>query len=323
MGKIPDLSRSAKVEAEGGAAALAAPIHVIINPKSGTNANDAAAIDRAVDVLGRDRTHLQHWKPGEDPAKVVRRCIDAGARTIVAAGGDGTAVAIAGAMLGQDCAMAVLPLGTFNFFSRGLGLAEEPEKAARALLDSEPRKIRIGTVNGKVFLNNASLGLYPAILKERESVYARWGRHRIIAHWSVLRTFLRFQRPMHMKITADGTVRERRSPLLFVARSAYQLDYFGLGGERAIHDDAFAVLVACDTNRWGLIRLAWRLVTRRMREGRDYELIEARELDVETRRRRALVAFDGEKVRDRSPFGFRIADEALTIMVPRRDEGRA
>ncbi|TMV82863.1 hypothetical protein FGG78_23565 [Thioclava sp. BHET1] len=291
-------------------------IAVIANRKSGTNARDSAAIDRAIAILGPERTKLHHWTPGEDLSAQTRRLIDEGAGLIVAAGGDGTAMAMAGAMLGQDCPMAVLPLGTFNFFTRGLGLPEDPDAAARAILTGQPRPIAVGTVNGQAFLNNASLGIYPAILRERESIYRRWGRRRIVAHWSVIRTFLRFQRPMRLHLTADGKETRCRTPLIFIARSAYQLDHFGLDGAGIIHDDDFAVLIGRGETRADLFRLAWRLVTGRCRRGRDYDLISARALRIETGHRRSLLAFDGEKRRETGPFDFRMQQDALTILTP-------
>ena len=297
--------------------AIEGPITIIANRKSGTNARDAEAIDRALAVFGADKAELRHWDPKEDLDALVRSAIDDGARLIVAAGGDGTAMAIASSMLGTGCAMAVLPLGTFNYFARGLNLPEDPEEAARAILAGYTRDISVGMVNDRVFLNNASLGIYPAILKERETVYARWGRRRLMAHWSVVKTFLQFQRPMKLTITADGKKMDRRTPLLFVARSAFQLERFGLTGGEAIHRDQFAMLVGLGDTRADLFALAWRLVTRSMREGRDYELICASDVTVETAKRRALVAFDGEKTRDYSPFEFKMSDEKLTIVLPK------
>jgi len=295
--------------------AAAGSICVIANKASGTNARDAEAIDRALEVFG-EAAVLRHWSPQEDLAAIVRRAVDAGASTVVAAGGDGTAMAVAQALLGSPAALAVLPLGTFNYFARGLGLPQDPEEAARAILEGQRHRVQVGMVGNQVFLNNASLGVYPAILKERETVYARWGRRRLIAHWSVFKTFLRFQRPMKMRLTADGEAREVRTPLLFVARSAYQLDLFGLSGKSAIEQDRFAVLIGRATSRGKLFKIAWRLFTRQMQEGRDYDLMSARHLKVETARPRTLVAFDGEKSREKSPFTFSMADAPLTIVLP-------
>lgn len=293
-------------------------IVLVANRASGTNARDADAIDRARRVLGE--CGLSYWTPRDERMEdLVEREIARGAGILIAAGGDGTAMALANAMLGRDAAMAALPLGTFNFYARGLGLGEDPEAAARGILGGTTRAIRVGTVNGRVFLNNASLGIYPAILRERESIYRRWGRHQAAAHWSVAKTFLRFQRPMHMRLKVDGAERNLHTPLLFIARSAYQLEYFNLAGAEAIHDDRLAVLVGRGDTRAALFTLAGRLAAGLAREGRDYELITARDLKVETRRPRPLVAFDGEKSRERVPFNFTMSDKRLRIVLPGKE----
>ncbi|MHC9234184.1 diacylglycerol/lipid kinase family protein [Pseudooceanicola sp. 502str34] len=301
------------------------PFAVIANAKSGTNARDQQAIDRVMAVLedaaGTGEARLYRWSPDQDMGALVDSVIADGARTVIAAGGDGTAMAVAGQMVGREAAFAVLPLGTFNYFTRGLGLPEEPDEAARVLLDARPHAIRVGQVNGRVFLNNASLGIYPAVLKERETVYKRWGRRRIMAHWSVARTFWQFQHPMHLTIEADGETFTRRTPLLFVSRSAYQLERFGLEGDSAISDDKFAVLIGRGESRADLFRIAFRLVTRTAQRGRDYDFLAAGKLLVHTKRDRTLVAFDGEKSRDPSPFDFCMCDAPLTILLPETAEG--
>ncbi|MER5171713.1 diacylglycerol/lipid kinase family protein [Thioclava kandeliae] len=295
-------------------------IYVVANPKSGQNSRAREPIEAALEVFG-DEAKLYRWAPDEEVSKAVDRAIADGAELIVAAGGDGTVMAVAQAMLGKNVPMAVLPLGTFNFFARGLRLSEDATEAARQILKGDTRQIRVGTVEGQVFLNNASLGIYPKILKAREAIYARWGRHRLVAYWSVIRTFLKFQKPMKVEFRTEDLHDTRSTPLIFVARSAYQLDFFGLRGVRAITDDKFAVLIAKGKTRGELFRLAWRLVTRQVQEGRDYDVLRCREFTVSLLdKRRALLAFDGEKARMNAPFEFRMHPEPLTIVIPEESE---
>lgn len=290
-------------------------ICVVANPKSGRNSKDRAAIEQAMAAFGPGAT-LRRWHKGDDLDAFVQKAVADGFSNIVAAGGDGTVMGVAHALLGAQANLGVLPLGTFNYFARGLGLPQEPAAAARAILAGHARRISVGSVNGQLFLNNASVGIYPSILLAREAVYDRWGRSRALAHWSVLRTILRFQRPKRMVLTADGTRIEMKTPLVFVARSAYQLERFGLQGAQAISDDQFAIFVARGGTRFHLLRTAVRLALRSVRAGDDFDLIYARALDIETRRRKPLVAFDGEKRRMPGPLAFRIQSDALSIIVP-------
>jgi diacylglycerol kinase family enzyme len=210
----------------------------------------------------------------------------------------------------------VLPLGTFNFFARGLGIPEDPKGAAEVIRAGATRTVSLAEVNGHVFLNNISLGLYPAILRAREDVYARWGRRRMAAHWSAAKTFLRFQRPLFLTIRANGEERRVQTPLLFVARSAYQLESFGLAGADCVAAGRFAVYVAPDTGPLGMFSKAFRLVRKSMAEGRDFDLICADELTIATRSRHLTVACDGEKLRMRTPLRLRVHPESLKVLTP-------
>jgi diacylglycerol kinase family enzyme len=292
-----------------------ADICVIANAKSGATARVAAALQRAMAVFG-DRATLRTFTG--DPAPVAKRAVRDGFKVIVAAGGDGTVAGVAHALAGTQAVMAVLPMGTFNYFARGLDMPADAAEAAQAILMGEPHDIAVGSVNGKVFLNNVALGLYPAILDEREATYQRWGRSRLLAHWSTLRTILRLQRPMRVRIIADGAVEMRRSPMIFVARSAYQLDQFGMTGAEAISDDRFAVYIARQTTRMGLLRLAWRL----MRPGKvdlsqDLELMTPQTLEIDRpKRRRIRIAYDGEREKMILPLTFRIDHHMLSVILP-------
>jgi diacylglycerol kinase family enzyme len=295
-----------------------ARIAVIVNQRSGTNARDREALGRGIEGLGAHRVRRFEFKKGDDISSVVKAAVADGAQAVVAAGGDGTAMAVAGGVLGTGCAFSHLPLGTFNYFARGVGLPEDPFTAAREIARGVARPIHVGTVNGKVFLNNASIGIYPQILRERETIYARFGRRRIMAHWSVARTFWKFQRPMHLDVVADGRAFSCRSPLLFVFRSAYQLKTFGLAGARSISDDQFAVLIGRGETRLDLFRTALRLVTRTAQLGRDYDFLAAHEIVVTPRRKRLLLAFDGERDKAAAPLTFKMSAEPLYVIMPRQ-----
>lgn len=292
-----------------------ATICVLANPRAGRASRDAAALDAALAVFG-PRAAFRLLDDGQSFAEAVALSLKDGFTTIVAAGGDGTVTAIAGALRGTGASLGILPLGTFNFVSRGLGLPEEPQAAARAILAGHPHRISVGSVNGQVFLNNVSLGLYPRILSEREAAYARYGRFRFLAYWTVLVTLIRAQRMRELIIETEEGSRNVRTPLVFIARSAYQLERFGLSAGDIISDDRFAVFVAREGSRWHLIKLALHLALRRLQPGTDVELFSAHRLAIRTPRRRPRVAFDGEKRRMLAPLRFQIHEDDLSIIVP-------
>lgn len=306
------------------AASAADAICVILNPGSGRRAGQLSLeeLEERIDALPR-RTEIRRAKTGADISRLTRAALAEGFGTIVAAGGDGTIGAVAAEIADKDVLMGVIPMGTFNFFARGLGIPEEVAPAVALLDEGTPRDVTIGEVNGRIFLNNASLGAYPAILDQREGIYKRWGRSRLAAYWSVVTALLSFKRPLRMRIVVDGVEHRRRSALAFVAMSAYQLETYQLDGAEAVRAGKFALYVAPDRGRFDLILQAARLAGRRMKPGRDVELITGSEILIETNRARRLVARDGEKEAMRDPFRFVARPGALRVLAPQGTEAPA
>ncbi|MFZ5962927.1 diacylglycerol/lipid kinase family protein [Thalassococcus sp. BH17M4-6] len=294
----------------------------MLNTASGSDDKDEvtehlrAAFDRYP-----GRFELRQLSKGDGVGAACMSALKDGFGTIVAGGGDGTISGVAAQMAGKGRVMGILPLGTFNFVARGLGIPEDLEEAVELIANGTPRAFPVGEVNGQVFLNNASLGIYPQVLKEREGVYKRWGRSRIAAHWSVLRTFMKFQVPERMRVHVGGKEIRAKTPLAFVGRSAFQLEHFGLEGVDCVRSGAFALYLAPDCTRWQLLLRALRLAGKGMNAGRDFELICSDEIEIETTRPRQTVAMDGERFVMSGPFRFKMLPDALRVLAPEPQDG--
>jgi diacylglycerol kinase family enzyme len=288
-----------------------------VNAASGRKKDDtfAAALGQALD-RHPGRFAVSEAEGSDDLPRAIEHAVRAGHPVLVAAGGDGTIAAVAEAAVTHGRALGIVPTGTFNFVARGLGIPEEVGAAVDLLAASPAHPMPVADVNGRLFLNNASLGLYPAILREREDVYRRWGRSRIAAHLSLVKTVFGAVRPLHLRVTVDGTVLRARTPLIFIARSAFQLDRYGLDGAEAVRAGRFAVFLAPDVSRMKLFLLALRLAVGGLRTGRDIELVIADDIVVETARRRVFVARDGERTPLASPLHFRIRHDILQVIAP-------
>ena len=253
---------------------------------------------------------------GANIARAAQRAALDGADVVIALGGDGTQSAVAGALAGSDTVMGVLPGGTFNYFARELQVGETLDAALETLISGSVRRMDVGEVNGRIFLNNASFGVYPKILERREAVYKRWGRSRVAAYWSVLLTLWDMRDPMHLSLTLDGKKRDFHTPLAFVARSAYQLENMGLEGADAVRDGKLVLFLAKGHAPRQLIAAALRLAIGKVVRGQDFDLLIADEILIETRQPRRLLAFDGEKERATGPFKLRVMRDALSVIVP-------
>ena len=289
---------------------------VIRNRKSGKG--DAVETDPIREALEPRVAEfsLRETERGEQLPALARQAVKDGFDVIVAVGGDGTQAAVAGAVAGSDAIMGVVPGGTFNYFARDLGVGETIDEGLATLQNACVRPVDVGQIEDLVFLNNISLGAYPHILKTREGIYKRWGRSRLAAYWSVMVALRRLRNPMRLTAIVDSQSHDFTTALLFVARSAYQLENFGLDGADAIRAGKFAVLIAKAKQPLPLMRSALRLALGFSAKDSDFDMIVTDSLTIDTGKRQQLIAHDGEKTRMRSPLHLKVRHGALKVLVP-------
>lgn len=299
-----------------------AKLCLILNNKAGKK-DAAAQVDRISTILGPrvGNLTLRQIRDGRDIAQAARNAVADGADIVAGLGGDGTQAAIAGAVVNSGAAMAVLPGGTFNYFARELGL-ETLDQALAAVVDGTIVVRDVGQVNDRIFLNNASIGLYPHILRNREDVYRRWGRSRIAAYWSVLLGLRDMRRPMRLTVNLRGETRHFVTPMAFVARSAFQLDTLGLTGAEAVRQGQFALFVARGQSRIDIAAAALRLALGWTARGTDFDMVLADGFQIETDARQKRVALDGEQDKMAVPLRMQVLSGALRVFAPQGWHGQ-
>lgn len=255
-------------------------------------------------------------RAGEEITSLARQAVLSGERTVVAAGGDGTVGAVAAALVDTEATMAVLPVGTLNHFAKELGIPLELEAAVEIALTGAIRAIDVGEVNGRVFVNNSSLGLYPAIVFARERRRRRgWSKWLAMA-WASLSVPRRFP-SLSVCLEADGGGARVVTPFLFVGNNEYMVEGFRFGRRRSLGEGRIWVFVAPPpSSRWRAVRLTLRALFKRDRRDRDFKVFQTRELRVETTREQVRVALDGEIFRVPPPLRYRSRPLALRVRVP-------
>ena len=208
----------------------AAPVQFVINAAAGSSDADSLrdVIESVLRAEGR-RGHL-HFCASVQLALAARESAQRALSTraaVVAVGGDGTLNTVAQAAHAAGCAMGVVPQGTFNYFARTHGIPADPADAVRLLLRSSPAPVQVAGINDRVFLVNASIGLYPDLLEDREAYKARFGRSRWVAFVAACATLLRAQRRLRLHIEVGDTVRDVQTLTLFVGNNRLQLQQFG------------------------------------------------------------------------------------------------
>jgi len=291
-------------------------VAIILNPGSGRGSGDelAARLIQLFATAGREATVLAAGR-GRSVTDQARRAVADGCRTAVAAGGDGTVNAVASALVGaDDVPLGVLPLGTLNHFAKDLGIPLDLEPAVRLITQGVRRQVDVGEVNGAVFVNNSSIGVYPRIVALRSRRQATGMGKWIAALWASL-TVLRRRPFMGVRIrTAEETLL-RRTPFVFVGNNEYRMAGIRAASRESLTGGRLAVYVMHAERRRSLLLLGWRVLLRGVERVPELELFPVEQAVIETRRR-VSVALDGEVRAMTPPLAYRIRPLALTVIAP-------
>ncbi|MES2423238.1 MAG: diacylglycerol kinase family protein [Pseudomonadota bacterium] len=301
-----------------------APLFIVHNAASGSQDTDATrqTIAEVLNAAGRTH-HLRAVESGAQFQATVRRAVadaKASGGVVVAAGGDGTINAVAAATLGSGCPFGVLPQGTFNYFSRTHGIPLDAAEATQQLLSPQAWPVQVGLVNERVFLVNASLGLYPQLLEDREAYKSQFGRNRLVALGAGLVTLLREHRQLRLRIEQADCTRMQRTPTLFVGNNALQLAQIGMPEAPLLEQGLLAAIVLKPVGTLAMLGLLARGALGRLGEDDSVESFAFRSITVTPAlpygTRRVKIATDGEICWLKAPLVFRVAPEPLYLLKP-------
>jgi diacylglycerol kinase family enzyme len=212
--------------------------------------------------------------------------------------------------------MGLLPLGTLNHFARDLGVPADLEEAVRIVVQGTVREVDVAEANGRVFVNNSSIGLYPDAVSLRDCWMQRQSMDKWVAMGrAALNTLRRFPIVRVTLRMLDGGV-SVTTPMVFIGNNRYETRLFNLGKREALDGGEMWVYLARDAGRLGFVRLALRALAGRLDDSRDFLGLGLKELTVEDRRRLLKVAFDGEVCHVAPPLRYQIRPRALRVMVP-------
>jgi diacylglycerol kinase family enzyme len=264
-------------------------------------------------VIEPDQTH--------DICAIAREAAAGEDRIVVAAGGDGTISAVASAVAGTDKVLGVLPVGTLNHFAKDLQIPLDLESAVQTILEGEVANVDVAEVNGRVFINNSSLGLYPQIVSRREAQQERLARGKWTAFfWATIQALRRFPF-LDLRIAFQGQEISRRTAFLFVGNNEYEIAGFNLGSRPCVNGGKLGLYLTHGTGRLGLFRLAFHALFGRVDQAKDFDVFCVTEARIESRKRRLLVACDGEVNRMEAPLHYSSNAAALRVLVPRKAAG--
>lgn len=290
-------------------------VPVIVNRHAGSAAAAGAPLaDRIRDAFAEAGLDVAiSLVDGADIAASVEA--HAAVPLIVVAGGDGTLGTALHARRGQG-AVGILALGTRNHLARDLDIPASLPEAAQLIAAGTTRAIDLATVNGHGFVNNASVGLYPLMVRHRDAVargrLPKWAAT-VPAAWAALRRLSHHR----MYVEAGGTSgRDLRTPLLLVGNNRYTLERGHIGERPSLQDGMLSVFAVAAHSRAGLLWFGLRALFGRSDPERDFALLgEFTSLVARSRAERIDVALDGEVHRLAPPLRFTVLPAAVRVCV--------
>jgi diacylglycerol kinase family enzyme len=291
-------------------------IEVIVNASSGAGA-DSALEQRLHHLFSGDGRIAQvaFAQSGHEIDELAKRAALGDAEVVVAAGGDGTINSIASQLLNSKKVLGVLPLGTMNHFAKDLHIPLDLDGAVETIVAGNVANVDLGEVNGHIFVNNSSLGLYPSIVREREKQQRLgWGKWPAYV-WAAIAVLRRYPF-LNIRLDVDGKEWASRTPFVFIGNNEYEMETLNIGGRACLDAGELSLYVTNRTGRLGLIRLALRALFGGLRQEKDFLALCTKEIWIDTKHRRVRVALDGEVTIMEPPLHFRVLPGKLRVLVP-------
>jgi diacylglycerol kinase family enzyme len=247
--------------------------------------------------------------------RAVKRATAGEIDAVVAGGGDGTIHTVASAVAGTDIPLGIIPLGTLNHFAKDLKIPLPVVDAIAVISGGVRRSVDVGEVNGEIFINNSSIGIYPYVVLDRDRRSKRQG----LSKWPAMimagfRVF--WNLPLRrLRIRAQNWQEAYRSPCVFIGNNEYHLKRASFGSRERLDGGELCLFVARQQSRLALLRLAVRCVAGLVNQS-DLRTVATPAVEVTSRRKRLLVAFDGEIQWMQTPLHYRTRPAALRVLAP-------
>lgn len=289
---------------------------VIVNPRAGVPRRhatpdqigslfSAAGLENSISIAGER----------QDIAGLARIAVRQGFDTVVACGGDGTVGAVANALVGTDTALGVLPAGTLNHFAKDLHIPLDVAAATRVISQRKIELVDVAEVNGRFFVNNSSLGIYPNMVLFRER-RRRMGLNKWIALGLAAMQMLRRYPFVDVSIDAQQERISRRTPFVFVGNNEYEIRGMNIGRRYRLDGGRLCLYLATPVSRAGLLGLAFDALFGLLDRSRSLQRFSVEQALIEARRRRVRVSADGEVYHFHAPLHYVLRPRALKVIVP-------
>lgn len=294
-------------------------IGAVINNASGVLSPEEA--ERRLDEIKKQlenhvSSELMAVVPGEQVKNELERVTKQDIDILIIGGGDGTVSAAASLIADSETSLLVLALGTKNNFARDAGIPLDPLEAISLLDHMHILHIDMGEVNEHKFINNATVGLYPKIVEEREERTKKRGWRKWWAQLVAAILVIKRLPRMRVSVEADEMSTSLYTPFLFVGNNEYNEIINPNYLRESLSEGKLWLCIARSSHFWSLLLMAWHLTIKGIREAKDLETHLLEDLTVNTWKRQVTVAIDGETHKLNTPLRFKILKKSLSLVVP-------
>jgi diacylglycerol kinase family enzyme len=229
---------------------------------------------------------------------------------LVVAGGDGTVNGAVDEIGGSSTPLGIIPRGTYNHFARDLGLPDDEDACIEIIAAKNMRTVDIAEANGKIFLNNASIGAYPFALILRDQYENHRGMQKRFAMiGAVIKTFFIFP-VVSVTIETEKETYVRKTPFVFIGNNVYTS-----GKRERLDEGVLSVYCAHKKSRWGILFMGLLSAVSSLKEQYFDEHI-TKNLTIELKKNRTYVALDGDIISLNSPVQFSVRPQSLKVFAP-------
>jgi diacylglycerol kinase family enzyme len=255
-----------------------------------------------------------HVLDGDDLTSAIRDAVGRGVTRIAVAGGDGTISSAAALVADTRIELAVVPAGTYNHFAKDMGLHAELKDACQVATSTKVAEVDVGSVNGRVFLNTSSVGMYANFVRDRDHHEATSGRMALLR--AAIRTLARFQ-PFKVSFETDAGRKTYLTPQVFIGVGERELRFPKMGNRVDGGRSELHVMVVRAQTRSRFIAIGIMGLMRGVRavsRTPHFDAFLLRSCSIE--QRHSTVALDGEIVMMDSPLEYELKRGSLRVVVP-------
>lgn len=279
---------------------------IVVNPSAGPALGRSPAATLRDALPGADVRELDDASQIEEE---LRLAASRGAKVLGVAGGDGSVNAAAEVAVAHDLPLLVVPAGTLNHLARDLGLAGIDD-SIEAFRGGTMQAIDVARIDGRPFLNTASIGSYVELVDRRERLEGSIGK------WPafVLAFFSLLFRSEPVSVRIDGI--ERRLWVAFFGNSLYLPRGIAPRSRSALDDGLIDVRMLDARHGWARLRLMMAGIFGRSHRARGFEQRTASRLEVVATEPPIRLARDGETFDGSSTFEVTKTSKVLRVFVP-------